>query len=144
MISKLIAGAVSGVLQGVFGRVMDSVDLYMKKQITEAELKSRLEQLRIESATDIEKATLEAATKSFAEFQGTVRTSPIVQRAYVAVMVSQLFVLIWAQLLGPVLTAAGWSSVAVPADGVNAALWLLVLCLGGGPFVFRAPFLKGV
>jgi hypothetical protein len=110
---------------------------YFNKQISEAEFRSRVEIAVQENNAEIEKAWADAAAKQYAEFQETARQSPVIARAYAAVIVTQLFVLVWYQWGASafsLFTGTAWPSAGATVDWAYA---ILALCLGGGAFVFR-------
>lgn len=111
--------------------------LYITKQISEAEFRSRVEIATQENDAEIEKAWTDLAAKQYAEFQATARQSPVIGRAYAAVIVTQLFVLLWYQWGAPafqLITGTTWPSAGATVDWAYA---ILALCLGGGAFVFK-------
>ena len=94
---------------------------------------------RVLGFAEVEKAWAEAATKQYAEFQQTLRSSPVVQRAFVAVIVTQLIVLLWYQIGVPALVYLAGQPWPSAGATVEWAYLLLALCLGGGAYVFREP-----
>lgn len=138
MILDKIIGALAA---PIFGKLTDSVtDIaksYFNKEISEAEFKSRTDIAVQDAFKAVEKAWAEAATKQFAEFQQTVRATPVVARAYAIVIVTQLFVLLWYQWGASafkLVTGVNWPS---PGTTVDWAYAILALCLGGGAFAMR-------
>lgn len=132
---------IGAILNVLTGRVLDKVtgvfELYLKKEISEAEFKSRVEIAVQDAAKETEKAWADVAAKQYAEFQQSVRSSPILQRAYVAVIVTQLAVLVfyqWGASAFLLITETPWPSAGATVDW---AYLLLALSLGGGAFVFR-------
>jgi hypothetical protein len=133
-----VIGAILNVLTGkVLDKVTGVFELYLKKQISEAEFRSRVEIAVQETVRETEKAWTEVAAKQYAEFQQTVRQSPVIARAFAAVIVTQLFVLLWYQWGASaflLVTGTAWPSAGATVDWAYA---ILALCLGGGAFVFR-------
>jgi hypothetical protein len=124
---------------GLVDRITDVAKAYMTKQISEAEFRSRIEIATQDAAVKIEQAWAEAATKQYESFQQSVRQSPVLARAYTAVIVTQLFVLLWYQWGASafmLITGQAWPSAGATVDWAYA---ILALCLGGGAFVFRTP-----
>jgi hypothetical protein len=124
---------------GLVDRITDVAKAYMTKQISEAEFRSRIEIATQDAAVKIEQAWAEAATKQYESFQQSVRQSPVLARAYTAVIVTQLFVLLWYQWGASafkLITGEAWPSAGATVDWAYA---ILALCLGGGAFVFRTP-----
>jgi hypothetical protein len=138
MFVERIIGAFSA---PIIGKLTDSIadvaKAYLTKEISEAEFRSRTAIAVQDAFREVEKAWAEAATKQFESFQKTVRQSPVVARAFAAVIVTQLFVLLWYQWGASaflLITGTPWPS---PGATVDWAYAILALCLGGGAFVFR-------
>lgn len=135
------AGLLAGLLKALSAPFVDRIEglvgAYFNKQISEAEFKYRVEIAVQENNAEIERAWADAATKQYAEFQATARQSPVIARAYAAVIVTQLFVLLWYQWGASaftLITGTTWPSAGATVDWAYA---ILALCLGGGAFVFR-------
>ena len=123
------------------GKLLDKVsglaELYLKKEISNAEFRSRVEIEVQNTVREVEKAWAEAAAKQFESFQQTVRQSPVVARAFAAVIVTQLFVLLWYQWGASaflLITGTPWPSAGATVDWAYA---ILALCLGGGALYLR-------
>jgi hypothetical protein len=137
-----VIGGLLKVLAAPFiGKLTDSIadvaKAYFNKEISEAEFKSRTAIAIQETFAKVEIAWAEAATKQFESFQQTARQSPIIARAYAAVIVTQLFVLLfyqWGASAFLLITGTPWPSAGATVDWAYA---ILALCLGGGAFVFR-------
>src|SRR5690606_5411041 len=87
---------------------------------------------------EIEKAHADALAKTYASFMQAMAQSKLMQTVWGAVVISQLFVLLWHQAGIPALvylTGAGY-----PSSGttVEWAYLLLAGCLGMGPVVLRS------
>ena len=141
MMSPIIAGVAKAVTGPFISKLTDNLadvaKAYINKEISEAEFNSRIAVAVREMCAKVEVALSEAATKQFESFQQTVRQSPVVARAFAAVIVTQLFVLLWYQWgASAFLLATGrvWPS---PGATVDWAYAILALCLGGGAFVLR-------
>ena len=135
-------GAILKMLSAPFiGKLTDSITdvakAYFDKQISEAEFKSRVDIVVQQTFADVEKTWAEAATKQFESFQQTARQSPVIARAYAAVIVTQLFVLVWYQWGASAFTLATGTSWPSAGATVDWAYAILALCLGGGAFVLR-------
>ena len=131
-------GALLKLLSAPFvDKIADIAKLYLSKQISEAEFRSRVEIATQDAFVKVEQAWADAASKQYESFQQTARTSPVVARAYAAVIVTQLFVLLWYQWGASafmLITGLPWPSAGATVDWAYA---ILALCLGGGAFVFR-------
>ena len=133
-----LAKAVVDLLTGkLLDKVSDLAELYLKKEISNAEFRSRVEIEVQNTVRETEKAWAEAATKQFESLQQTVRQSSVVARAYAAVIVTQLFVLLWYQWGASaflLITGTPWPSAGATVDWAYA---ILALCLGGGALYLR-------
>jgi hypothetical protein len=131
-------GVILKILSAPFvDKITDLAKAYMTKQISEAEFRAKIEIAAQDAAVQIEKAWADTAQKQYAEFQASVRSSPVLQRAYAAVMVTQLFVLIWYQWGASAFTLATGTAWPPANATVDWAYAILALCLGGGAFVFK-------
>ena len=131
-------GALLKLLSAPFvDRIAGLAELYVKKQISADELKAKVQEATLDTFAEVEKAWADVAAKQYAGFQRTVRSSPVIARAYAAVIVTQLFVLLWYQWGASaflLVTGVIWPS---PGATVDWAYAVLALCLGGGAFVMR-------
>jgi len=97
----MIAGIISSIATGLAGplinKVGDAFIAYQNKEISKAELQAKVEQALIASASEVERSGDDAVTKTFESLQQTMRVSPGLTRAYMTVLYSQLFVLVWHQ-----------------------------------------------
>jgi hypothetical protein len=125
----------------IIGKLTDSIadvaKAYLTKEISEAEFRSRTAIAVQDAFREVEKAWAEAATKQFESFQQTVRQSPVVARAFAAVIVTQLFVLLWYQWGASaflLITGTPWPSAGATVDWAYA---ILALSLGGGALYLR-------
>lgn len=130
ILAKLLTG-------GLLDRVLGLYDSYIKKEISEAEFRSRVEIATQETEKAVETAWADAAAKMADSVQATVRVSPVIQRAYAAVMFLQLAVLSWYQIGAPafqVITGTPWPH---PGIVIEWSYALLAVTLGAGPLVLR-------
>ena len=144
ILSGIAAGIASAAFKNIFGSVVSEVGgiwkAYLNKEISEAERDAKIAEVQAKASTQMHEATMKAGAEMWSEFQQTVRAAPIVQRAYIAVMVSQMFVLLWWQWGAEAFVrATGAPTWAMPSEAATTATTLLVVCLGGGPFVFKQP-----
>lgn len=110
---------------------------YINKSVTEAQYRAEIEKAAQDAARQIETAWADASAKIAASTQDALKASPILQRAWSAVLFLQVAVLCFYQIGAPafqVITGTPW-----PAPGIVLEwAYLLVGCqLGVGPFVFR-------
>ena len=138
----MIFGKIIAALSGpIVGRLTDSIadvaKAYLSKEISEAEFKSRTAIAVQDAFAEVETAWAEAATRQFESLQQTVRQSPVVARAFAAVVVTQLFVLLWYQWGASAFLLVSGTPWPSPGATVDWAYAILALCLGGVAFVFR-------
>jgi len=130
VIVKLLTG---GLLDKVFGLY----DSYLKKEISEAEFRSRVEIAAQDTEKAVETAWADTAAKIAESTQATVRVSPVIQRAWAAGMGMQFCVLMWYQVGAgafEIYTGVKW-----PDPGVSLG-WgysLLMTMVGGYAVAFR-------
>ncbi|MCA3573373.1 MAG: hypothetical protein IOC86_05600 [Aestuariivirga sp.] len=136
-----VASLAKAVVDLLTGKLLDKVsglaELYLKKEISNAEFRSRVEIEVQNTVRETEKAWAEVAARQYTEFQESVRQSPVVARAYAAVIVTQLFVLLWYQWGASaflLITGTPWPSAGATVDWAYA---ILALCLGGGALYLR-------
>lgn len=139
MIQSIAVAAIKLVTGDLVNKVFSLADMYFKKQISEAEFRSRVEIAGQESAVKMEQAWAQAATDTAKATQATLATSPVLQRAWAAVLFLQVSILAWYQIGAPafqVLTNQPWPN---PGVVLEWAYLLVGVQLGAGPMVFRAP-----
>jgi hypothetical protein len=133
----VIAAIVKILTGGLVDKVFDLGKAYMAKQISEAEFRSRVEIAAQETATEIEQSWARAATDTAKATQATLAKSPVLQRAWAAVLFLQVFVLVWYQIGAPafaVITGQAWPS---PGISLEWSYLLVATMLGAGPLVLR-------
>jgi len=110
---------------------------YINKSVTEAQYRAEVEKAATDAARQIEAAWADASSKIAASTQDALKASPILQRAWAAVLFLQVAVLVFYQVGAPafqVITGTAW-----PDPGVTLE-WCYLLIgaqLGAGPLVFR-------
>ena len=133
-IALSILNAFSG---GLFTTISDLGKKLIDKQVSQADFDAQIKKHLLDSQTQIEQAWATASSAQFESFQATVRSSPIIQRGYIACLISQLFVLVWYQWGSPaflLITGKPWPN---PGATVEWAYLLLGVMLGAGPLVFN-------
>jgi hypothetical protein len=133
----VIAAIVKLLTGGFLDRITDLGKLYFQKQISEAEFRSRVEVEAQATAAKIESAWAQAATDTARATQATVAASPVLQRAWAAVLLLQVAILAWYQIGAPafqVITGQAWPH---PGVVLEWAYLLIGVQLGAGPLVFR-------
>ena len=110
---------------------------YFQQKISEAEFRAEVEKASQDAARQIEAAWADASAKIAASTADMVKASPILQRAWAAVLFLQVVILAWYQIGSPafyIITGTHW-----PDPGITLE-WCYLLIgaqLGAGPFVFR-------
>lgn len=131
--AKLI-GWITG---GLVDKILDAYRIHKSGKTSEAEFERDVKIAGADAAAKVEQAWAEASTKMVESVQATVRSSPVIQRAYAIVLFIQLFVLVWYQLGAPayaVITGARWPE---PMASIEWAYLLIAAMIGAGPLVLR-------
>lgn len=122
---------------GFVDRLVGLGEAYFQKQITEAQYRAEVERAAKEAAAKTEAAWADAAAKIAASTGDMVKASPILQRAWAAVLFLQVAILAWYQIGAPafyVITGTAWPD---PGISLEWAYLLIGAMIGAGPFVFR-------
>lgn len=138
MLSALLAALSGPLVDGLLGRITALVQSYLNKELSQAQLRAELERALLAAAAEVEKQHAETLAKSYAAFLATTRHSPLLQRAFAAVIYSQLGVLLWHQLGIPAYVAIAGRVYPSSGTTVEWAYLLLAACLGLGSVVLRA------
>lgn len=130
VLTKIISG-------GILDKVIDVYQEYRRGEITKAEFDAKVKIAGKDVEAQIEKIWAESAAKITESVQATVRSSPVIQRAYAIVLFMQLFVLVWYQLGAPafrLLSGVNWPE---PMASIEWAYLLIAAMIGAGPLVLR-------
>ena len=136
MILKLIISLISG---GLLDKVLEAYQLHQQGKISKAEFESRAQVSLQENAARIEQAWAQAASETAKATQDTLKASPILQRAWAAVLFLQVAVLTFYQIGASafqVITGAEWPH---PGISLEWAYLLVAAMIGAGPLVMRRP-----
>jgi hypothetical protein len=117
---------------------LDAFKAYENKQISIEQLKDQLYAAMTSAIKDIEVAHAEALAKTYASFMDAMKQSVLMQRVWASVVISQLGVLLWAQLGVPLLFAFGMLPNWKAGTTAEWAYLLVGACLGMGPMVLRS------
>ena len=102
-ILSMVFSALSGpILDKLIAPLTHIFDAYMNKQITEAQLREQLQALMLSTFKEIEVAHEQTLTAMYASFMGAVVQSPIMQRTWAFITISQGIMLLWFQVGIPV------------------------------------------
>jgi hypothetical protein len=133
----IIGKILSWITGDLVGQFMEIYKLHKQGKISEAEFESRIKISAQETAAKVEASWAEASASIARATQSTLKSSPILQRAWAVTIFFQLLVLVWYQLGASaflVITGTPWPS---PGATVEWAYLLLGAMLGAGPLVFR-------
>jgi len=140
---EAIAAALGGKLfDAFFGNIRGVLKDYQDRKISEAELAEKFKEAFLGSFTKVETAHADLTARTFESFQGTLRTSQMMQTAWCWMVYTQLFVLFWHQWCVPFLVFVIRQSVPnfqYPSSGstVEWAYLLLAFLFGAGAVVLR-------
>lgn len=128
------------VIDKIWSGFMTIVSQYQQKQLSEIEAKKALLTMLTGAFRDIEVSHSETLAKTYESFQVTLRGSPLLQAAWVALFLSQMLVLVWHQVGIPALCYTVGHNDCYPSSGdtVKWSYLLLGFMLGAGPIVFRS------
>jgi hypothetical protein len=138
MLAALFTGPIlSAVCNSIFGNLTQAFNAYLNKQITEAELKEKMQEALLSAFAEVEKAYAESLTQTYQAFMQAAAKSRLMQFVWGLVAISQLFVLLFHQMAIPFITFM-WS-IRYPSSGatVDWAYALVMFCLGGGAISMR-------
>ncbi len=122
----------------LIGKLADAFAAYENKQISLAELNARVAQALMECFTEVMKSQSDALGKTFATFGQIMVNSRLVRLVWAIVVLSQLSVLLWAQV--GISALVYWKGGAWPSAGATidwAYLLVAGLC-GLGPVVLNS------
>ncbi len=110
---------------------------FKRGEIDKATMQARMHEATQAALAEVGKAHADAIAKTFASFMDASKSSPLMQRVWGAVTLSQLAVLLWHQVGIP--AYVHWTGLPYPSSGatVEWAYLLLAFCLGGGPILLR-------
>ena len=133
----MIAAIVKLLTGGFLDRITDLGKLYVQKQISEAEFRARVEVEAQATAAKIESAWAQAATDTARATQATLAGSPVLQRAWAALLFLQVSILCWYQIGAPAFQVIAGQAWPHPGVVLEWAYLLIGVQLGAGPLVFR-------
>lgn len=139
MLSTILSMFGGQVIEKIWSGVVQIIGQYQQKQMSEIEAKKAVQSLMIGAFRDIEISHSETLAKTYESFQVTLRGSPLLQAAWVALFLSQMLVLLWHQVGIPALCYTVGNNACYPSSGdtVKWSYLLLAFMLGAGPIVFR-------
>lgn len=116
---------------------------YNNKQISKEEAIDKLFTAMLQASRDVEVAHADALTKTVASFYDVMKTSKILQYGWLITLLSQVFVLSWAQWAVPYIIWTYGGTYPSNGDLVQWAYLLIAFLVGGGPIILRAGPGKG-
>lgn len=134
---KAITAIGQFLMGGFLDKVVDLGNTYIKSETDRAEFKKEVQIAGQEAMVKMEEAWANAATEATKATTAMVSSSPVIQRAWVAVMIIQVTVLAWYQIgtsVYEVFTGTAWPQ---PMANVEWAYLLIGAMIGAGPLVFR-------
>jgi hypothetical protein len=133
----MIAAIVKLLTGGLLDKILDIGKQYLTNDRDRADFDKQVRIAAQETAAKMEETWAQAATEAAKATSETVKTSPILQRAWAAVLFLQVAVLVWYQVGSPayqVITGTAWPS---PGVTLEWAYLLVATMLGAGPLVLR-------
>lgn len=134
----MLTTIITAVANSALGKMAEAFTAYQNKQISLAELESRVKQAQVEAFAEIEKAAYDAIAKTYDSFMKTLAQSRLMQAVWAAVTLSQLLVLLWHQLGIPAVVY--FTGERYPSSGTTTewAYLLLAACVGAAPVLLRS------
>lgn len=139
MLATLFAPAV---ISAIFKEGVSLFREYQQGKITLEQLRTQLAVIAHQEATKVEQANAEMVAKTYSSFVQLAMSSRLVRWVYAIVVLSQTFVLFWAEWAVPYLTWKYGGTYPSAGELIQWAYALLVLLVGGGMAATR-PIKKG-
>lgn len=134
-----IASALGGsLIDALLGNVRGIFEAYFKKEITEKEMRFKLQEALLKTFAEVEVAHADALAKTYSAFMKAASTNLLMQIMWAVALGTQIFVLFWYQWVVPFIVFMEWAS-RYPSAGstVEWAYALIAGLLGMGPVVLR-------
>ncbi len=138
MLASIFATIGMPLINGILDKALAAFTAYENKQISVEQLKDQLYAAMLDTIKAVEVAHADALAKTYASFMDVMKTSVLMQRTWAAVVLSQLFVLVWSQFAVPLLFAFGMLPSWKAGTSAEWAYLLVGACLGMGPMVLRS------
>ena len=134
MILETIAGAAFKAITGSLGdKLLELYKLRQDGKITQAEYDRDVAIAKEDTQVKLQ----ETAAKMLESVQQTIRSSPVIQRAYAVVMFMQLFILVWYQFGVSAFKLATGVEWPAPVASIEWAYLLIAAMIGVGPLVYK-------
>lgn len=137
LLTSIIGGVTGSLVDSLLGKVTGVFEAYFKKQISIEELKTQVTKALLDTVAEVEKSHAESLAKTYESFQVTMRQSPMVQRVWVLVVVSQLIVLVWHQMGIPALSYFTGNDYPSSGSTVEWSYALIGFMFGAGAILLR-------
>lgn len=144
MLTSLFTGPIiTAICDGLFGRLESAWEAYVKKEISKDQLLAQMQQALMSTLRDVEVAFYDSLSKTYASFMTALGNSPAMQLAWKIAVLSQLFVLVWHQLVIPWIVIAvqayGYAGWKYPSSGstIDYAYFLLMALIGAPAIAAR-------
>jgi hypothetical protein len=119
------------------GSLADAFKAYEQKQITLAELNAKVQEALISAFAEVQKSQSAALAQTFASFMDGAKNSKLMRVVWAIVVLTQLGVLLWAQVGAPAFVRAFGGEWPSSGSTVDWAYLLVAACLGLGPVVLN-------
>jgi len=113
------------------------VQAHINKKITFEELRIKMIETLVASTADVEKTHAQEISKTFESFQVTMRQSPIIQRVWAVIVLTQLAVLLWHQAGIPAFVYVTGHSYPSSGSTVEWSYALIGFMFGAGALLLR-------
>lgn len=137
--ASLLSGPVlTGLISALLGPLEQLYSDYQKGVISKEQLAERLQAAMLTAFSQVESQFQDSLTKTYTAFIQAASTNPVMARAWSYVLYSQLFVLVWHQMVIPALVTFGAVTKYAPSGAT--ADWsyaLIALCLGAPAIASR-------
>jgi hypothetical protein len=138
MLSSIFSAIGMQIVDAFLGKALEAFKSYNEKTISIEELRTKVSIAMMESFKQVEVTHAEVLAKTYASFMQALVQSRILQWVWAAVVLSQLFVLVWSQFFVPLLYAYGYLPNWKAGTTGDWAYLLIGACIGLGPMVLRA------
>jgi len=138
MLSAIFSSVGMSIINGILSQAVTAFTAYENKQISVEQLKDQLYAAMLATVKDVEVAQADDLAKTYASFMDTMKTSALMQWTWAAVVLSQLFVLVWSQFMVPLLFAFNYLPSWKAGTTAEWSYLLIGACLGMGPLVLRS------
>lgn len=128
---------ISWLTGGFLDKIVDLGKTYIKDQTSRAEFEKDVRIAGQEAAVKMEEAWSQALAETTKATTAMVASSPVLQRAWAAVMIIQVVVLLWYQVGTSVFEIVSGTKWPDPMADISWAYLLIGAMIGAGPLVFK-------